>query len=107
MAGKTEGLEAEADAAVSEDMGWDHEWEDNDSTAAVHESQHIVPSGSTVLLDPDEEEMENEIRANLSSRITSSLHAYKVAGFALIVALVSFTINTVAPAFPLLFLLGN
>ena len=68
---------------------WNNEWDDNESTTeGQHETQQI-------LHDPDEEEMEDEIQANLKSKITSSLHNYKVAGVALIIALISFTINTV------------
>jgi hypothetical protein len=108
MAGKT-AADIEADAAASEDMAWDDDaWEDNgDSPAAdASESQQILRGGErSPVLDPDadEDDIETEIRANLSSKITSKLHAYKVAALALIVALVSFTINTVStppPAHP-------
>jgi hypothetical protein len=68
---------------------WDNEWDDSDSTA-VHESTQI-------LRDQDADEIEDEIRANLTSKITSSLHAYKLAGIALVIVLISFTINTVCP----------
>jgi len=76
----------------NDDMAWNNDWDDNDSTGAL-ESQQILHSRGDV--DEDEIEIEDEIRANLSSKITSSLHAYKIAGLALIITLVSFTINTV------------
>lgn len=75
-----------------EDMAWNNDWDDNDSTGALETQQILNPN----MLDEDEEEIEDEIRANLSSKITSSLHAYKIAGVALIITLISFTINTVS-----------
>jgi hypothetical protein len=76
----------------NDDMAWNNDWDDNDSTGAL-ESQRIL---NPDMFDEDEEEIEDEIRANLSSKITSSLHAYKIAGVALIITLISFTINTVS-----------
>jgi hypothetical protein len=76
----------------NDDMAWNNDWDDDDSTGAL-ESQRIL---NPDMLDDDEEEIEDEIRANLSSKITSSLHAYKIAGVALIITLISFTINTVS-----------
>jgi hypothetical protein len=70
---------------------WDNEWDDSESTTGEGHQQ-LQP---VLLHDQDEEEMEEEIRANLSSKVTSSLHSYRVAGFALIITLISFTINTV------------
>ena len=88
------------DEEESSSMVWNNEWDDeNDSTLGDRalESQHILgyPNGSGGVIDEDEEAIEDEIRANLSSKITSSLHAYKIAGIALIITLISFTINTV------------
>jgi hypothetical protein len=74
-----------------QDIVWNNDWDDNDSIAGALESQQILGDG----VDDDDEDIENEIRANLSSKITSSLHAYKIAGLALIITLISFTINTV------------
>lgn len=76
----------------NDDMAWSEDWEDDGdvATARALETQQILPGG-----DPDEEELEDEIRANLSSKITSTLHAYKIAGVALIVTLITFTVNTV------------
>jgi hypothetical protein len=83
-------------------MVWNNDWDDNDSTLGdgALESQHILgyPDGRGGMIDEDEEAIEDEIRANLSSKITSSLHAYKIAGIALIITLISFTINTVSPS---------
>jgi len=83
----------------SSNMVWNNDWDDNDSTLGDRalESQHILgyPDGRDGVIDEDEEAIEDEIRANLSSKITSSLHAYKIAGIALIITLISFTINTV------------
>jgi hypothetical protein len=102
MASKKKAEDVEA-PAPADDMAWDNDWEDNDSTAGANgsgERQHILRrSGDAdrdAVFDPDEDDIENEIRTNLNSKITSSLHAYKIAGVALIVALISFTINTVA-----------
>src|SRR5271155_3392577 len=85
----------------SSNMVWNNDWDDNDSTLGDRalESQHILgyPDGRGDVIDEDEEAIEDEIRANLSSKITSSLHAYKIAGIALIITLISFTINTVFP----------
>ena len=86
-------------------MVWNNDWDDVDSTLGdtrALESQHILgnPNGTGGIIDEDEEAMEDEIRANLSSKITSSLHAYKIAGIALIITLISFTINTVYPLPP-------
>lgn len=85
----------------SSGMVWNNDWDDNDSTVGDRalESQHILgyPDGRGGVIDEDEEAIEDEIRANLSSKITSSLHAYKIAGIALIITLISFTINTVSP----------
>lgn len=84
------------DEAETDDMTWNNDWDDNDSTGAL-ESQQIFHRN---LVDGEEDdEIEDEIRANLSSKITSSLHAYKIAGIALIVTLISFTINTVNQCF--------
>jgi hypothetical protein len=102
MASKKKAEDVEA-PAPADDMAWDNEWDDNDSAAGPNgsgERQHILRrSGDAdreTAFDPDEDDIENEIRTNLNSKITSSLHAYKIAGVALIVALISFTINTVA-----------
>jgi hypothetical protein len=76
------------------ETAWDNDWDDNESTVE-HETQQI-------LHDPVEEQIQDEIRANLSSKITSSLYAYKVAGIALIITLICFTINTVTPMYYLL-----
>jgi len=76
----------------NDDMEWNNDWEDNDSTADL-EHQQIL--NETRYMNDEDEEIEDEIRANLSSKITSTLHAYKVAGAALIIALIAFTINTV------------
>jgi hypothetical protein len=102
MASKKKAEDVEA-PAPADDMAWDNDWEDNDWTAGADgtgERQHIlrrsVDADRDAVFDPDEEDIENEIRTNLNSKITSSLHAYKIAGVALIVALISFTINTVA-----------
>jgi hypothetical protein len=88
----------------SSGMVWNNDWDDNDSTLGDRalESQHILgyPDGRGGVIDEDEEAIEDEIRANLSSKITSSLHAYKIAGIALIITLISFTINTVFPPTP-------
>ena len=72
------------------DQVWDNDWDDTESTTGggALESQQI-------LRDQDEEEIEDEIRDNLSHKISSSLHAYKIASIALLITLVSFTINTV------------
>ena len=70
---------------------WNNEWDENESV----DGDHLEFQQPQILHDPDEEEMEDEIRANLRSKVTSSLHKYKVAGVALIIALISFTINTV------------
>jgi hypothetical protein len=81
----------------NDDMVWNNDWDDDDDIAtarALETQQILIPRR-----DPDDEAIEDEIRANLSSKITSSLHAYKVAGVALIVALISFTINTVFDRF--------
>lgn len=77
-----------------DNMAWNDEWDDNDSTAGALESQHIL-NANVIDGTDDDNEIEDEIRANLSSKITSSLHAYKIAGIALLIALISFTINTV------------
>ena len=78
-----------------EEMAWNNDWDDNDSTGAL-ESQHMLnPTRNSMLPDEEDDEIEDEIRVNLSSKIRSSLHAYKIAGIALIVVLISFTINTV------------
>jgi hypothetical protein len=89
MPSKTDGDVQEE--TETNDMAWNNEWDDNDSTGAL-ESQQILHQN---VIDEDEDEIEDEIRANLNSKITSSLHAYKIAGLALIVTLISFTINTV------------
>jgi hypothetical protein len=73
------------------EVAWDADWDDNESIA--HETQQILHNDDDVST----EEIEDEIRANLTSKITSSLHAYKIAGIALIITLISFTINTVSP----------
>jgi|SRR5271170_4850615 hypothetical protein len=87
------------DEEESSSMVWNNDWDDNDSTLGDRalESQHILghPNSSDSVIDEDEEAIEDEIRANLNSKITSSLHAYKIAGIALIITLISFTINTV------------
>lgn len=87
------------DESGRDSMAWNNEWDDNDSTLGDREleSQHILgyPNGSGGVIDEDEEAIEDEIRANLSSKVSSSLHAYKIAGVALIITLISFTINTV------------
>ena len=77
-----------------EEAAWDNEWDDNDSVAGLETQQ--------ILDEREDEDIENEIRTNLSSKITSTLHAYKIAGFALIIVLVSFTINTVLSSVVLL-----
>jgi hypothetical protein len=84
---------ASEDMQDGNDMVWNNDWDDDDSTGAL-ESQRILPNDDTII-GYEDQEIEDEIQANLSSKITSSLHAYKIAGFALVVALVSFTINTV------------
>jgi len=80
----------------NEEEVWNNEWDENENE---NESDNIVRGDALerqqILHDQDEEEMEDEIRANLHSKVTSSLHNYKVAGIALIIALISFTINTV------------
>ena len=81
------------DETETDEMTWNNDWDDNDSTGAL-ESQQIL-NRNNLVDGEDDDEIEDEIRANLSSKITSSLHAYKIAGIALIVALISFTINTV------------
>ena len=81
------------DETGTDEMTWNNDWDDNDSTGAL-ESQQILNRNNLVDGEEDDE-IEDEIRANLSSKITSSLHAYKIAGIALIVALITFTINTV------------
>src|SRR5580704_15601465 len=82
---------------------WDNNWED-DINEGDEEHGNSIPVDSaevqrSLLLrdddDDDEQEMEEEIRANLSSKVSSRVHAYKVAGIALLITLVSFTINTV------------
>ena len=82
----------------SEEM-WNNEWDDNESITGGEGEGRGVEGGQLerqqILQDQDEEEMEEEIRANMNSRIISSLHNYKIAGFALIITLISFTINTV------------
>jgi hypothetical protein len=70
-----------------EDMVWNNDWDDNDSNSALERQQ--------ILQETSDTDIEDEIRANLDSKITSSRHAYKVAGLALIVVLISFTLNTV------------
>ena len=95
MASKKDGDDLEDNNEVALNIDWD----DNDSTEAL-ESQQILSDDTTLDVDP---ELEEEIRANLSSKLTSSLHAYKIAGLALIVALVSFTLNTVSPLILLFF----
>lgn len=81
------------DIRDEDDIAWNNDWDDSDSIGAL-ESQQILPNDDTII-DDEDQEIEDEIRANLSSKITSSLHAYKIAGVALVVALISFTINTV------------
>ena len=76
--------------AETDEMAWNNDWDDNDSTGAL-ETQQILNRNDG----EDDDEIEDEIRANLSSKVTSSLHAYKIAGIALIITLISFTINTV------------
>jgi hypothetical protein len=73
-----------------DNMAWNNDWDDDDDSIRGLESQQI-------LQENEDHEIEDEIRANLNSKITSSLHAYKVAGIALIITLISFTINTVPP----------
>jgi hypothetical protein len=73
------------------EVAWDADWDDNESN--THETQQILHNNNVSA-----EEIEDEIRANLTSKITSSLHAYKIAGIALIITLISFTINTVPPS---------
>jgi hypothetical protein len=77
-----------------DDMAWSNDWDDAESTGAVERQQ--------ILHETSDTDIDDEIRANLNSKITSSRHAYKVAGIALIVVLVSFTLNTVPPAGSLL-----
>jgi hypothetical protein len=79
------------DETETDEMTWSNDWDDNDSTGAL-ESQQMLDRYD----EGEEDEIEEEIRANLSSKVTSSLHAYKIAGIALIVTLISFTINTVS-----------
>jgi hypothetical protein len=74
-----------------EDLEWNNDWDERESITDVSESQRILDP-----VDRDEDEIENEIRANLSSRVVSSLQAYKIAGLALIIALISFALNTVS-----------
>jgi hypothetical protein len=81
------------DEAGTDEMTWNNDWDDNDSTGAL-ESQQML-NRNNLLDGEDDDEIEDEIRANLSSKVTSSLHAYKIAGIALIITLISFTINTV------------
>ena len=88
MTGKKDG-EVQDDG----DMTRNSDWEDIDDSAIL-ESQQILRD-LEFIDDQEDEELEDEIRANLSSKVSSSLHAYKLAGIALIVALVSFTLNTV------------
>src|ERR1700755_806323 len=77
-----------APGAEEDDMAWNNDWDDdNDSTGAL-ESQQILQGA-------EDQGIEDEIQANLNSKIASSVHAYKVAGIALIITLISFTINTV------------
>src|SRR5579859_969244 len=73
-----------------DDMVWNNDWDDNESTGALERQQILHESADT--------EFDDEIRANLNSKIASSRHAYKVAGIALLVVLVSFTLNTVEPS---------
>src|SRR5271169_1478207 len=99
---KTHNYAQDEEEESSSTMVWNNDWDDNDSTLGARdlESQHILapPNGSSGgVIDEDEEAIEDEIRANPSSKITSSLHAYKIAGIALIITLISFTINTVVP----------
>ena len=82
------------DETERDEMTWNNDWDDNDSIGAL-ESQQMLHRNNIVGREVDVDEIEEEIRANLSSKITSSLHTYKIAGIALIVVLVSFTINTV------------
>jgi hypothetical protein len=90
--GESTGDEMSTKLRDPEDMVWDNDnWDDTEDTLArTGETQRILGGG-----DGDEDELEREIQANLSSKVTSSLHAYKVAGVALIITLISFTINTV------------
>jgi hypothetical protein len=77
-----------------EDVPWDNEdWDVQSEDEPIYRR-----SSEGLVVDPDEDLMEEEIRANLSAKITSSAHAYKLAGVALIITLISFTINTV-PSF--------
>ena len=80
------------DETETDEMAWSNDWDDSESTGAL-ESQQMLDQYS--VDEGEEDEIEDEIRANLSSKVTSSLHAYKIAGIALIVTLISFTINTV------------
>jgi len=79
-------------------MVWNNDWDDNESNGALERQQ--------ILRESADLDIEDEIRANLNAKITSSRHAYQVAGVALIVVLVSFTLNTVYLAISLLTFAG-
>jgi hypothetical protein len=79
-----------APGAEEDSMAWNNDWDDDNDSIGGLESQHILQNA-------EDQDIEDEIQANLSSKIASSAHAYKVAGIALIITLISFTINTVLP----------
>ena len=65
-----------------EEMAWNNDWDDNDSTRALESQQMLNPTRNSMLPDEEDDEIEHEIRVNLSSKIRSSLHAYKIASIA-------------------------
>lgn len=74
-----------------EDITWNNNWNDDESISCAFESQRILDNTQG-----GDQEMENDVPTNMESKTLSNLHTYKIAGAALIIALVSFTVNTVS-----------
>ena len=68
------------------EQAWNNDdWDDHEETLAIAETDAILHPTP----------LDDVIRTNLDAKIQTSKHAYKIAGIALIVCLVAFTINTV------------